>query len=66
MRQKSSLIMLGFIKVRLIMDVLKPEIVQPAPWDMQFAEDIVLIDTTREGAEQKLKNGEERWRVNGL
>lgn len=40
------------------MDVLKPEIVQPAPWDMIFTDDIVLIDTTGKGIEQKL----ERWR----
>ena len=39
----------------LIMDVLGQEIIAPAPWDMLFADDIVLIDTTREGVEQKLE-----------
>lgn len=42
----------------LIMDVLGQNIIAPAPWDMLFADDIVLMDTTREGVERKL----EAWR----
>ena len=42
----------------LIMDVLGQNIIAPAPWDMLFADDIVLIDTTREGVEGRL----ETWR----
>ncbi|XP_063595885.1 uncharacterized protein LOC134772741 [Penaeus indicus] len=34
----------------LVMDVLGQNIIAPAPWDMLFADDIVLIDTTREGS----------------
>ena len=42
----------------LIMDVLGQNIITPAPLDMLFADDIVLIDTTREGVEGSL----EAWR----
>ncbi|KAK3894199.1 hypothetical protein Pcinc_002033 [Petrolisthes cinctipes] len=42
----------------LIMDVLGDGIIAPAPWDMLFADDIILIDTTKERVQQKL----ERWR----
>lgn len=46
----------------LIMDILKPEISQPTPWDRLSADDIVLIDTTRKEAEQKL----EIWKTESL
>ena len=42
----------------LVMDVMGQNIIAPAPWNMLFADDIVLIDTTREGVESKL----EAWR----
>ncbi len=42
----------------LILDVLGEEIIAPAPWDMLFADDLVLIDTTKERVQQKL----EMWR----
>lgn len=46
----------------LIMDILKPEISQPTPWDRLSADGIVLIDTTRKEAEQKL----EIWKTESL
>lgn len=43
----------------LIADVLKPEITQPAPWDVVHTGGLNLTDATREGVEQKL----ERWSI---
>jgi hypothetical protein len=42
----------------LIMDVLGQDKIQPSPWNLIFADDILLIDNTREGVEEQL----ERWR----
>lgn len=42
----------------LVMDVLTEDIKRDAPWNMMFADDIVLCEFTREGLELKL----EKWR----
>ena len=42
----------------IIMDELTREIQEEAPWCMLFADDIVLIDETRSGLNEKL----EKWR----
>ena len=42
----------------LVMDELKRAIQDDVPWCMLFADDIVLMDKTREGVNTKL----ERWR----
>ncbi|VFQ66544.1 unnamed protein product [Cuscuta campestris] len=43
----------------LVMDVLTKGVQRGVPWCMLFADDIVLIDDTREGLNHKL----ERWRL---
>ncbi|VFQ76447.1 unnamed protein product [Cuscuta campestris] len=43
----------------LVMDVLTQGVQEGVPWCMLFADDIVLIDDTREGLSDKL----ERWRL---
>ncbi|VFQ84101.1 unnamed protein product [Cuscuta campestris] len=43
----------------LVMDVLTQGVQEGVPWCMLFADDIVLIDDTREGLNDKL----ERWRL---
>jgi len=50
----------------LIMDVLGQGIIAPAPWDMLFADDIVLIDISREGVERKLEAWREAMEDRGL
>ncbi|XP_013775770.1 uncharacterized protein LOC106460599 [Limulus polyphemus] len=50
----------------MIMDVQCQGIIEPALWDMLFADDIVLIDTTREGEEQKLKRCRRAMEDRGL
>ena len=42
----------------IIMEELGRRIIEPAPWDLLFADDIVIISNTREGLQQKI----ERWR----
>jgi len=42
----------------LVLDVLTIEIQDELPWSLLFADDIVLIDETRQGVNEKL----ERWR----
>ena len=41
------------------MDVLTEEVQERAPWNMLFADDIVLVDKSKERLEEKL----ERWRL---
>ena len=42
----------------LVMDVITSEVREGVPWSMMFADDVVLVDMTREGVERKL----EMWR----
>jgi hypothetical protein len=42
----------------LIMDALGQDIIQPSQLNLLFADDILLIDNTREGVKENL----ERWR----
>ena len=42
----------------IIMEELGRGIIEPAQWDLLFADNIVIISTTREGLQQKI----ERWR----
>ena len=42
----------------IIMKELGRGIIEPAPWDLLFADDIVILSTTMEGLQQKV----ERWR----
>ena len=53
--QGSALSPLLFI---IIMDCLTAEVIREAPWDMMFADDVVLCSRTREEAEEKLED----WR----
>ena len=46
----------------LIMDELTRGIQDEVPWSMLFADDIVLIDETRQGVNDKL----ERWRYTSI
>ena len=41
-----------------VMDHLTEEVRREAPWNMLFADDVVLVNETREGVEEEL----ERWR----
>ena len=42
----------------LVMDVITSEVREGVPWSMMFADDVVVVDLTREGVERKL----EMWR----
>jgi glucose/arabinose dehydrogenase len=42
----------------MVMDVLTAGVREQAPWTMLFADDIVLVDESKEGVEEKLEN----WR----
>ena len=42
----------------IVMDVITSEVREEVPWCAMFADDIVLVDLTREGVQRKL----ERWR----
>ena len=45
----------------LIMDELTKGIQDELPWCMLFAYDIVLIDETKEGVNDKLEHGDMHW-----
>ena len=61
--QGSALSPLLFI---IIMDCLTEDIRQTAPWEMMFADDVVLCTKTREEAERKLENWRSALEERGL
>ena len=50
----------------LIMDVITAEVRDEVPWSVMFADDVVLVDLTREGVERKLELWREALEDRGL
>ena len=47
----------------IIIDCLTQEVQREAPWDMLFADDVVVYRNRRDGVEERLELWWERWRT---
>jgi hypothetical protein len=63
LHQGSALSPLLFVAV---MDEVTERVRREAPWNMMYADDVVLLNDTKEDAEKELESWREAWERRGL